>query len=456
MKKIYILFALLAIGITGCEVDDDSVFDLSSTARMERTIAECDAMLKTPANGWRMVYVPNPEKHGGFNVLMKFEDGGRVKMLTDFLDEESNTTYSFNASQGPVLSFDTYSCLHYLADPGNAPRGQGWEGEFEFVVQNVTADSIVFVGKKHGHKAVFVPAVAADWTDLIPAARYNLQQLAPQSNAPFFRSLTMNTTAVNMVYDSETRAASVTWADHANKKTETFLTAIYGTREGVAFMPALRINGVVVENLKYNETINSFEVATPGVIGELKYTDEPPIPFYNSFTDLSTTSNAAALPLIGGFSILDLNSILELLNVASAMGSMSADMKPGFPFAVIAGLKQFKISWKSPNDGMPEGTWLTWFGANNPFREGEYYYHEGIEYTSLREEGDQVRFDVLPDQTFATDSTFETRMKSVGFVSTVRSFFTDVNGFTVVPAGNDRFYFVSIADSKRWMILSKN
>lgn len=143
-------------------------------------------------------------------------------------------------------------------------------------------------------------------------------------------------------------------------------------------------------------------------------------------------------------------------DMASAMGSMSADMKPGFPFAVIAGLKQFKISWKSPNDGMPEGTWLTWFGANNPFREGEYYYHEGIEYTSLREEGDQVRFDVLPDQTFATDSTFETRMKSVGFISTVRSFFTDVNGFTVVPAGNDRFYFVSIADSKRWMILSKN
>lgn len=465
MKKIYILIAWLAIGMTACQVEEDSMFDESSTERMNRMIAECDAMLQKPEHGWRMVYVPNPTKHGGFNVLMDFEKGGKVRMLTDFLDEESNTTYSFNASQGAVMSFDTYSCLHYLADPSNTPKGQGWEGEFEFMIQDITADSIVFLGKKHGYKAVFLPAQAEDWTDLLPAAKKNLEHLRPQDNAPFFRSLTMNATAVNLVYNPTTRAASVTWADPVNKKTETFLTAVYGTKEGVAFMPALRINGVVVEELKYNEAKDGFVVGTPGVIGELKYSDYPPIPFYNSYTELSTTSNSAALPLIGGFS-LSINAILEVMNVTAGMGQMSADLKPSYPLAVIAGLKQFRISWNSPTDGMPEGQWLTFFGATNLFREGEFFYHESIKGTSLREEGDQVRFELQKGinaetgeeetLTFQTDSTFTARMQLSGFTTVVRKFFVEPQGFTVVPAGNDKFYFVSIADSKRWMLLSKN
>lgn len=454
MKKIYVLWALLAIGLTACEVENDSVFRESSTERIERMVAECDTMLKKPEFGWKMVYVPNPEKHGGFNVLMKFENPGRVKMLTDFMDEESNTTYSFNASQGAVLSFDTYSCLHYLADPKNTPAGKGFEGEFEFIIQEITPDSIVFTGKKHGYKAVFLPAEAEDWTDLIPAAKANLEKLKPQTNAPFFRSLTMNTTAVNLIYNAQTRAASVTWADERNQQTETFLTAVYGTREGIAFMPVLRINGVVVEGLKYNDAKNVFEVSTPGVIGDLKYTDEPPIPFWRSFTDLSSTSNAAALPLIGKFD-LSLNAVMEIMNMISAMGDMSADLKGGYPFAVIAGMKQFRISWESPTDGMEPGTWLTWFGASNLFEDGQFYYHEGIDYEVLRDEGDQVRF-TANGKEFTTDEEFAGKMRTTATVGTFREFFTDPEGFTVVPAGNDKYYFVSIADSKRWILLSKN
>lgn len=454
MKKIYILLALMAIGMAACEVENDSVFDESSTVRIEKLISDCDAMLQTSENGWKMVYVPNPEKHGGFNVLMKFEKQGRVVMATDFMEEKSNTTYSFNASQGAVLSFDTYSCLHYLADPAVAPQGKGMEGEFEFVVDEVTPDSIVFIGKKHGYKAVFLPATLEDWTELIPAAKINLERLKPQSNSPFFRSLTMNTTAVNLIYNPQTRAASVTWADEKNRKTETFLTAIYGTREGIAFMPALRINGVVVDGLKYNEVKEGFEVATPGVLGELKYTDEPPMPFYNSFTDLSTTSNAAALPLIGRFEF-SINIVIEIMNLFSAMGDMSADLKTGYPLAVLAGMKQFKISWISPLDGMDSGTWLTWFGTTELFGEGQDYYFEGLDYEALRAEGDQVRFTVN-NSTYTTNEEFATKMQGISLTKTFREFFTDPKGFTVVPAGNDEFYFVSIADSKRWMILSKN
>lgn len=454
MKKIYFILILFALLVQACEVENDSVFDETSTVRVERLMADCQEALKKPEFGWRMVYVPNPEKHGGFNILMKFEDKERVVMATDFTEEESNSTYSFNASQGAVLCFDTYSCLHTLADPSENPKGKGMEGEFEFVVQQITPDSIVFTGKKHGYKAVFYPASREDWTELLPAARANLEKMAPENNAPFFRSLTMNTTAVNLIYDTQTRAASVTWADEKTRTTQTFLTALYGTKDGVGFMPALRINGVVVDELKYNEAKQLFEVATPGVLGELKYTDRPPIPFYNSFTDLSTTSNAAALPLIGKFEF-SINIIIEIMNIFSAMNDMSADLKPGYPLAVIAGLKQFKISWKSPVEGMPDGTWLTYFGTKELFDEGQYYYNEGVTYETLREEGDQVRFN-MTDLRYTTDEEYGEKMKNVAIVTTFRNFFTEPAGFTVVPAGNDKFYFVSIADSKRWMLLSKN
>ena len=289
---------------------------------------------------------------------------------------------------------------------------------------------------------------------MIPAAKENLAKLEPASNAPFFRSLTMNATAVNLVYDSSTRAASVTWADDATKTTETFLTAVYGTREGIGFSPALRINGVVVDGLKYDESKEAFVVNTPGVIGNLKYVDDPPIPFYNSFTDLSTTSNAAGLPLIGRFQ-LSANMLVEIMNIFGAMSDMSADLKSGYPLAVIGGLKQFKIAWHSPVADITDGAWFSWFDTTQLLNDGEFYYLDGINYESLREEGDQVRFE-LNGRTHWTDSTFMERVKGWETYDTFTEFFLDEQGFTVVPAGNDEFYFVSIADSRRWMILSKN
>ena len=122
MKKISLLL-MLFMGLMACNNDDDMVFSESSTARVQKLQDDCDEMLRSKADGWKMVYVPNPTKHGGFNVLMKFGENGQVRIMTDYTEGESNTTYSLNASQGAVLSFDTYSCLHDLANPANGtPR----------------------------------------------------------------------------------------------------------------------------------------------------------------------------------------------------------------------------------------------------------------------------------------------------------------------------------------------
>ena len=46
-------------------------------------------------------------------------------------------------------------------------------------------------------------------------------------------------------------------------------------------------------------------------------------------------------------------------------------------------------------------------------------------------------------------------MESQITYETFRRFFTDPAGFTIVPAGNNQYYFVNLADSKRWIVLTK-
>ena len=93
MKKISLLL-MLFMGLMACNNDDDMVFSESSTARVQKLQDDCDEMLRSKADGWKMVYVPNPTKHGGFNVLMKFGENGQVRIMTDYTEGESNTTYA--------------------------------------------------------------------------------------------------------------------------------------------------------------------------------------------------------------------------------------------------------------------------------------------------------------------------------------------------------------------------
>ena len=61
MKKISLLL-MLFMGLMACNNDDDMVFSESSTARVQKLQDDCDEMLRSKADGWKMVYVPNPTK----------------------------------------------------------------------------------------------------------------------------------------------------------------------------------------------------------------------------------------------------------------------------------------------------------------------------------------------------------------------------------------------------------
>ena len=155
-KKIkYIAFSFcLCFGFISCQSDDLSI---NSEDRVVDYLKKYDEILKDGEGKWLMEYFPNEEQYGGFLLMMEFSENKKVRIYPenmlcgDLENGYSESLYQLKADQGPVLSFDTYNkVLHYFCDP--SPDGKGYEGDYDFIFQSVTSDSIWVTGKKRGYK----------------------------------------------------------------------------------------------------------------------------------------------------------------------------------------------------------------------------------------------------------------------------------------------------------------
>jgi hypothetical protein len=316
----------------------------------------------------------------------------------------------------------------------------------------VSADSLVFTGKKWGEPIVFYPAEAEDWTGRMAKYREHIDRMAPQEDSPFFRALTMNQTAVNLVYDPPTRTVIYTYSDDATKQILSSWARVYGSEEGIRFSPEIRVNGVVIDRLRYNSATRLFEVSNPGVVGSLRYSDTPPFPFYNSLDMLQARSTFACTPLVGSISG-SVTSIYDFINALIGGHSiyMTSELQLGYRGMILAGMKQFRVIWEI--DG--RGPWFSFFGALSAFV-GDALYSTSykLNMVVLREDRDQVRF-TWTDEHQTNNQQFADNMAIQFGFAAFRTFITDPAGFTIVPSSNERFYIVNLADSRRWMLLSK-
>lgn len=183
MKRInYILFALLtAVTFSACTSEVDDYFDQTSAERIAENISKTKTVLEGAPNGWIMYYYGNTD-YGGYNVYMKFANS-RVTIQSEIFGTESASSgYKVEQSSGVVLSFDEYNkVFHFFSDPDPTTyeddvdeyydylpsnigdKGSGFGGDLEFRVMEVSADSVVLSGKKHGARVVMYPA-PADFT----------------------------------------------------------------------------------------------------------------------------------------------------------------------------------------------------------------------------------------------------------------------------------------------------
>lgn len=168
MKK-YIVILLACICGVSCSRYEDDIFP---EGRMEKLATECDNLLVSADNGWKVLYYPNPEKFGGFTLAMKFTASGKSDgkgTVVVYGDEKQfgsegtkgySSHYSVSLKQGVDLTFDTYNnIISYLSDPENVRGyGTGYEGDNEFIYVSTSAakDSIRFKGKKRGGNIIFI------------------------------------------------------------------------------------------------------------------------------------------------------------------------------------------------------------------------------------------------------------------------------------------------------------
>lgn len=157
MKNKIIIYALcLLAGLCqSCVQDIDDVFDASASERINQALVEYRELLCGAENGWVMEYYPSDiQEYGGYVIVMKF-DKDKVTMsseITGSPTEAATSLYSLKSDMGPTLNFDTYNeILHYFSDPDNASGagiGKGFEGDYEFVLQEAAENVILLKGKK--------------------------------------------------------------------------------------------------------------------------------------------------------------------------------------------------------------------------------------------------------------------------------------------------------------------
>ena len=163
MKATYLLIGLaLACVVGACSRDEESLFDKSASERAQEAMDNANAVLVAPANGWEMLYFANTESKG-YNVVLKFEENGRViatakntettgnKLVTD-----SVSTWQVKLDYGPIITFDTYNeVIHAWADPQT--DGDGYLGDYEFLILHADPNYIKLKGKKHSGYCYLFP-----------------------------------------------------------------------------------------------------------------------------------------------------------------------------------------------------------------------------------------------------------------------------------------------------------
>lgn len=199
------LVAAAGFSLASCDSEDPDYFDEAAAYRMDDAKKETKAALCASPNGWEMLYFPDNDWEPGYELLMKFNEDGSVKMASNnvwaqyamtgtpgsvnllpsslFVANmyEDVSLYKMISDAGPVLTFDTYNqILHPFCDPydvaltGADENGLGHKGDWEFIIMKMTPDTIYVRGKTTEINMQFRRmAEGTDWAEHLAKMRDN-------------------------------------------------------------------------------------------------------------------------------------------------------------------------------------------------------------------------------------------------------------------------------------------
>lgn len=245
MKKnrlfIFLMLALPAMLLQSCLKDQEDTFDKSSAVRSQEYMQNAKSVLTGSQYGWVFEYYPESNQiYGGYTYTLKFDNEKVTVMAEQDLSEKNNavtTYYSIKNDFGPVLSFDTYNeLIHFFSTPSKSMY-QGYQGDFEFVIDSVGADVI----KTHGKRSQNVMYLYK----LTESAESYLEKLNKMSSS-FFIDKAQGSIGSN-AFDLDYRQMTF----NANGASET--RAFNYTDKGIRLYEPITINGKQLSNFAYDD-----------------------------------------------------------------------------------------------------------------------------------------------------------------------------------------------------------
>jgi hypothetical protein len=427
-KNIIIALVTLASLGTGCTVTTDYIFDELSTHRIAQYVEECDKALQDWPEGWKMVYYPDTSQYGAYTFLLEFREGGRVKMEWDGDRDTTESAYAFNTSQGPILAFTTYSLLHKLSDPDPAvfggAVGVGFDGEYEFIIRNVTAERIDLVTRQRKRPVSLVRATREDWEKL-NNNRDIVSRFEVNRENPFYQYLELGGQKACFFYSQKLRMAYLAYSE--GEESVVYRLPWESTPTSIRFIRPVTLGGVTFSEV----TMNSRK--------ELRIADVPGTP--GRFYSAQRQTDRCELRFPGAVALARKNDGYNLVERGVQLDYLTP---PGH------GIEYFRFYWN-----------LVGYAA------GELYIRNdrgialmaGLYIADVQDSdgiGDQVTFTqhTNSQQSGAIDFDLNNWFGLAYFRGTLTGYLTQSAGFTIIPFG-DQFYMIRNADNRQWALYSR-
>ncbi len=243
----FFLVTLLALSTTllqSCLKDQDDVFDESPSERMQATLDNAKQALMNSEYGWAFDYYPDSEiRYGGFVYTVKFDDSNVTVGCELAPGQFESSLYKLTNDNGPILSFDSYNTLmHFFATPSSS-NYQGYDGDFEFMILNVSPDLITLKGKRTGN-LMYLRPLAQD-------AESYLKATVDMSESMFATAATgsVGSTPLYCTIYQNDRYMEVSWGEGEDQMAGEYFIP---TTTGIRFLAPLQLNGATVETLDFN------------------------------------------------------------------------------------------------------------------------------------------------------------------------------------------------------------
>lgn len=266
---LFILMALPTLLLQSCLKDQEDIFDTPSSIRMQEVLDNAKKVLTSSEEGWAFDYYPDRYlSYGGYAYTVKF-DNQKVTVGSELEPGTfESSLYKLTNDNGPILSFDSYNTLmHYFATPSSA-QYEGLDGDFEFIIMEVTDDLITLRGKRTGNTMHMrrLTKPAATYIDNI----YDICDNIIFSTA----NGTLGSTEISCAVDVDARQIDITYMNggEALVGSGNFIP----TETGIHFYTPIELNGATLTDLDYD--INTFTfsgkdskgnaISFVGVVGE--------------------------------------------------------------------------------------------------------------------------------------------------------------------------------------------